>query len=89
MNSYTQLIEQVRYQISADLSAGFNQTEAAFKSGIHKSIISRELRRNTGKRGMLMTFRGSDVSLKFTSVYLKKTGRLLGFFYSLNGALNK
>jgi len=33
------------------LKIGFNQTEIAEEIGDHKSTISRELKRNTGKRG--------------------------------------
>lgn len=51
MKCYTQLAEQARYRISADLSAGFNQTEISIRLGVNKSTVSRELKRNTGKRG--------------------------------------
>lgn len=48
---YTQLTQEERYQISALLKAGHNQTEIAMILGRHKSTISREIRRNTGLRG--------------------------------------
>jgi len=48
---YTQLTQEERYQISALLKAGHDQTEIAMILGRHKSTISREIRRNTGLRG--------------------------------------
>jgi len=48
--TYTQLTLLQRYQIHAWFKAGFNQTEIAKEIGCHKSTISRELRRNRGKR---------------------------------------
>ena len=49
--SYTQLTQEQRYQIHSLLKMGHNQTEIAVCLGIHKSTISRELRRNMGLRG--------------------------------------
>ena len=51
MMPYTQLTQEQRYQIQALMKAGKNQTEIADIIGVHKSTISRELRRNRGKRG--------------------------------------
>jgi len=51
MKSYKQLTEEIRYQISAHLKAGFTQTEISLFVGVHKSTISREIRRNSGLRG--------------------------------------
>ena len=51
MKQYTQLTEHQRYQIYALMKAGFNQTETAEVVGVHKSTISRELKRNRGLRG--------------------------------------
>ncbi len=51
MMRYTQLTREQRYQIQALMKAGKNQTEIAEIVGVHKSTISRELRRNTGLRG--------------------------------------
>lgn len=48
---YTQLTEGKRYQIKTLLGNGFTQAEAAIQVGVHPSTISRELSRNTGKRG--------------------------------------
>lgn len=51
MSSYKQLIRGQRYQIEALLKTGHNQTEIATTLGVHKSSISRELKRNRGLRG--------------------------------------
>lgn len=51
MKQYTQLTEHQRYQISALMKAGHKQFEIAALIGVHKSTISRELRRNRGLRG--------------------------------------
>lgn len=49
--SYTQLTREQRYQIYALKKAGHTQTEMAAIIGVHKSSVSRELRRNRGRRG--------------------------------------
>jgi len=51
MGSYTQLTYHQRYHIYTFTKAGMHQTEIAKIIGVHKSTISRELRRNRGKRG--------------------------------------
>ena len=51
MNPYNQLTEGQRYQISALLKAGTSQKDIALILGVSPSTISRELERNTGKRG--------------------------------------
>ena len=51
MRTYTQLTQEQRYQIYALKKAGHKQMEIANVVGIHKSTISRELRRNQGQRG--------------------------------------
>jgi transposase, IS30 family len=51
MRQYTQLTQEQRYQISALMKAGHNQVETAHIVGVHKSTISRELKRNHGLRG--------------------------------------
>jgi len=51
MRHYTQLTEHQRYQIYALMKAGHNQTEIADTLEVHKSTISREIRRNRGGRG--------------------------------------
>jgi IS30 family transposase len=49
--TYTQLTQVQRYQIYALLKMGHRQTRIAACLGVHKSTISRELRRNRGKKG--------------------------------------
>jgi IS30 family transposase len=51
MSTYTQLTQEQRYQIYALKKADHNQSEIADIVGVHKSTISRELRRNLGLRG--------------------------------------
>lgn len=49
--NYQQLTQDLRYQISALLKAGFSKSSIATQLGVHKSTISRELKRNRGLRG--------------------------------------
>ena len=49
--TYTQLTQEQRYQIYALLKMEHSQTKIANVIGVHKSTISREIRRNRGKRG--------------------------------------
>jgi IS30 family transposase len=51
MNQYSQLTEGQRYQISALLKAVTSQKGIALILEVSPSTISRELERNTGKRG--------------------------------------
>jgi len=51
VRTYKQLTSQQRYQISALKRMEHSQTEIAKELEVHKSTISRELRRNTGERG--------------------------------------
>ena len=51
MRHYTQLAQEQRYQIFALMKAGNSQTDIAGIIGVHKSTVSRELRRNRGGRG--------------------------------------
>jgi IS30 family transposase len=51
MSQYTQLTQEQRYQIYAFLKAGFLQKDIACEIGVHKSTISREIRRNRGQKG--------------------------------------
>lgn len=48
--NYQQLIDSQRYQIEAYLKANFTITQIAIELGVHKSTISRELKRNSKKR---------------------------------------
>ena len=49
--NYTQLTREQRYQIKALLDTGHGRTEIARQLEVDKSTISREIRRNRGKRG--------------------------------------
>ncbi len=51
MGKYTQLTQEQGYQIYAFKKAGFSQAAIAHETGIHKHTVSREIRRNRGKRG--------------------------------------
>jgi IS30 family transposase len=51
MNEYTQLTEEERYQIKVLLDMGYTQKEIADYLNRSTATISRELNRNTGKRG--------------------------------------
>jgi len=51
MNGYQQLTQEQRYQIYALKKASFKQTQIAAEIGVHKSTVSREVRRNRGGRG--------------------------------------
>jgi len=49
--NYAQLTQEQRYQIAVLKKAGHMQVDIARLIGVHKSTISRELRRNHGMRG--------------------------------------
>ena len=49
--TYTQLAQEQRYQIYALLKMEHTQPEIAANLGVHKSTVSREVRRNRGMRG--------------------------------------
>ena len=51
MNSYKQLAYEQRYQIYFMLKIGISQTDIAKEIGVHRSTVSREMRRNQGRRG--------------------------------------
>lgn len=51
MRTYTQLTEEQRYQIYEDLTLGFTQKEISECLDVHKSTISREIRRNSRLKG--------------------------------------
>ena len=48
--NYSQLIDSQRYQIESYLKANYSLTKIASELGVHKSTISRELKRNGKKR---------------------------------------
>ena len=51
MGQYTQLTQEQRYQIYAFMKAHFSKTNIASEIGVHKSTVSREIKRNRGKKG--------------------------------------
>ena len=51
MKGYTQLTREQRYQIDALVKTEQPQTQIAAVLGVHPATISRELRRNRGRRG--------------------------------------
>ncbi len=51
MRHYTHLTQEQRYQIDALLKEKVSQTRIAENLGVHKSTISREVRRNRGAHG--------------------------------------
>lgn len=51
MKHYKQLTSEQRYQICGLKKAGLNQSRIADEVGVNKSTISREFRRNKGRRG--------------------------------------
>jgi IS30 family transposase len=55
MKKYKQLTFGQRYQIQSLVQLGLNQSAIATHLGVHKSTISRELERNTPKRGRTAT----------------------------------
>jgi len=51
MHTYAQLTQDQRYGFSLLLKTKITYTEIARAIGVHKSTVSRELRRNRGQRG--------------------------------------
>jgi IS30 family transposase len=51
MRTYHQLTQEQRYQIYALKKTGHSRSEIAEVIGVHKSTVSRELKRNRGGRG--------------------------------------
>lgn len=51
MRNYRQLTQEQRHQIYALMKAGLNHTQISSEIGVHKSTVSREVRRNHGQRG--------------------------------------
>lgn len=51
MKTYKQLTCEQRYTINRLLKRNYSQTDIAELIGVHKSTLSRELQRNSGKRG--------------------------------------
>lgn len=73
MGLYSQLTYNQRYHIYTFLKAGFCQTEIAEAIGLHKSTISRELRRNRGGKG----YRPKQAQRFATGRQNKANGRIM------------
>lgn len=65
MKKYKQLTLGQRYQIQSLLQVGLNQTTIANQLGVHRSTISRELKRNVPRRGRTaLQYIGEDAQRK-------------------------
>ena len=89
MSHYTQLTQEQRYQIYALNNAGFFQAEIAKEVGVHKSTISRELRRNRGLRGyrpqkahQLALSRRDKVPTRIQESHWEEVDRLIKSYWS-------
>ena len=89
--AYKQLTDEQRYQIEALKDAGFRQTEITEKLGKSPSTISRELRRNSdrkGYRGKLAIKRtdrrrrGAKKHIKLDTAMCSMIKNLLGVYLS-------
>ncbi|MDZ7693592.1 MAG: IS30 family transposase [Balneolaceae bacterium] len=67
MQEYTQLSKENRHQIKALLDAGHNQSEIARTIGVHRSTISRELKRNVANDGSQDKQYCPDLAQQFTN----------------------
>lgn len=77
-NRYYQLTQEQRYKLEAYLNTGKNQTEIADLLGVHKSTISRELKRNVAKRGQgAKIYVASKAQVKTQIRHKKKKKRIL------------
>ena len=85
MSVYTQLTQEQRYQIYGFLKAGFSRTAIAKKIGVHKSTVSRELRRNRGKNGYRpkQAHRLASTRRALATKSIKLTPRLIAIIESL------
>ncbi len=78
MKKYKQLTLGQRYQIQSLLKAGLTQTAIADQLGVNKSTISRELGRNTPKRGRTASkYIGEHAQRKTNQRHRHKNKRVL------------
>lgn len=77
--TYTQLTQEQRYQISALLKTAQSQTKVAEVIGVHRSTVSRELKRNRGKRG----YRPQQAQRKAESRHQKAKARIQRLVWEL------
>lgn len=89
MNHYTQLTQEQRYHIYAMKKAGNTQIEIATELNVHKSTVSRELKRNSGLRSycpehahsLALSRRNKGVA-RILSSHWKEVERLLKAYWS-------
>ena len=78
MKKYKQLTVEQRYQIEVLIQTGFKQTMIANVLGVHRSTISRELKRSIPKRGRgLGEYSASNAQRKCTALHKQKNKRTL------------
>ena len=78
MKKYKQLTLAQRYQIQSLLQAGLNQSSIAKQLEVHRSTISRELKRNTPNRGRTATpYIGEHAQRKTDSRHSSKAKQIL------------
>jgi IS30 family transposase len=92
--TYTHFSQTERYQIQALMKAGQTQIEIARILGHHKSTISRELARGSGRRGYRpakprIGLRSGRNTVVMPLAFRQKSGALLKHFFVCSGALSK
>jgi IS30 family transposase len=87
MGQYTQLTQEQRYQIYAFMKAHFSKTTIASEIGVHKSTVSREMKRNRGKKGYrpkqahCMAVQRRQKAKKYVRLTPDVIGLIEGFLY--------
>lgn len=82
MRTYKQLTRYQRYHIRIYLKAGYSQSIIAQKIGVHKSTISREIRRNKSgwrynpDKAHLKMFKRRKMAAKYVKMQSALTGRI-------------
>lgn len=78
MKKYKQLTLAQRYQIESLLKVGLTQSEIANQLDVHRSTVSRELKRNTPKRGRTaFSYTGRSAQQKTDDRHTSKTKEIL------------
>jgi IS30 family transposase len=87
MSQYTQLTQEKRYQIYAFMKANFSKTQIASEIEVHKSTVSREMKRNRGKKGYrpkqahFMAFERRQKAKKYVRLTPEVIGLIERFLY--------
>ncbi len=79
MQKFKQLNEKQRYQIQSLLHTNATQTRIAMILNVHKSTISRELSRNTAKRGRGAFIYNSEIAIRKTKLRHKEKPKIIKF----------